>query len=68
MVVFTFKYQILQLSSINNLNLKILVATSDVQNSPVFTDLQIQACKSFIALATGSIQTLKLYNIVPVHH
>ena len=34
-------------------NLTILVATSDVENSPVFTDLKIQACKSFIALATG---------------
>ena len=51
---FTFKYQILQLSSIGNLNLKILVATSDVQNSTVFTDLQIQACKSFKELATGA--------------
>ena len=53
MVVFTLKYQILQLSGINNLNLKILVATSDVQNSPVFADLQIQACISFRALATA---------------
>ena len=35
------------------MNLTILVATSEVKNSPVFTDLSIQACKSFIALATG---------------
>ena len=38
-LVFTFKYQILQLSSISNMNLTILVATNDVKNSPVFTDL-----------------------------
>ena len=54
MLVSTFKCQILQLSSISNMNyLTILVATSDVKNSPVFTDLLIQACKSFITLATG---------------
>ena len=34
------------------LNLTILVASSDVENSPVFTDLKIPACKSVIALAT----------------
>ena len=39
MIVFTFKYLILHLSSISNMNLTILVATSDVKNSPVFTDL-----------------------------
>ena len=37
------------------MNLTILVATSDVKNSPVFTDLYIQTCKSFIGLATGLI-------------
>ena len=30
------------------------VATSDFKNSPVFTDLSIHACKTFIPLATGS--------------
>ena len=54
MLVFTFKYQILHLASMSNMNLTILVATTVVKNSPVFTDLYIQACKSFIALATGS--------------
>ena len=34
------------------LNLTILVASSDVENSSVFPDLKIPACKSFIALAT----------------
>ena len=29
------------------------MATDDIKNSRVFTDLYIQACKSFIALATG---------------
>ena len=43
MLVFTFKYLIFQLSSTSNMNLTIIVATSD-----------IQACKSFIALATGA--------------
>ena len=31
----------------------ILVIIRDFKNSPVFTDLQIQACKTFIALANG---------------
>ena len=39
------------------INLTIIVATSDNKNSPVFTDLQIQACKTFIALATGVLQS-----------
>ena len=29
------------------------MATDNIKTSPVFTDLLIQACKSFIALATG---------------
>ena len=34
-------------------NLAILVAASNDENSPVFTDLKIQTCKTFTALATG---------------
>ena len=40
------------------LNLTILVATRDVLNSSVFKDSQIQACKTFIALSTGVINTV----------
>ena len=54
MLVSTFKYQILQLPSIGNMNLTILVATSYVKNSSVLSDLWIQACKSIIALVTGA--------------
>ena len=31
------------------------MSTDVVKNSPVFADLLIQACKSFIALATGGV-------------
>ena len=55
MIDLTFKYRILQLKIVSIMNLTILVATSDVKNSPVFTDLYIQTCKSFIGLATGLI-------------
>ena len=40
------------------LNLTILVAKSDVFNSSVFKDSQIQACKTFMALATGVKSTV----------
>ena len=32
------------------------MATNDFENSPVSTDVLIQACKTFIALGTGGIQ------------
>ena len=35
------------------MNLTILLATRQLKNSPVFTDLLIQTCKIFKALATG---------------
>ena len=38
------------------MNLTMLVATSDVKNSHVCTDLQIQAFKSFMALATCGVR------------
>ena len=60
MLVFSFKSQILKLSSISNMNLAILMAINDVKNSPVITDLQIQACKSFIALDTGCLELVGL--------
>ena len=36
------------------LNFAILVATSDLKNSPVFTDFFVKVCKTFLALATGN--------------
>ena len=39
----------------NILKFALLVATRDFKNRPVFTDLKIQPCKSFIALATGEL-------------
>ena len=39
MLVFTFKYKILLVSSIGIMNLTKLMAASGVNNSPVFTDL-----------------------------
>ena len=42
---------------INRLNLTMHEATFGFKNSPVFTDLQIHTCKTFIALATGGKET-----------
>ena len=36
----------------SKLNATILVATSDVKNSPEFTDFETQACISFLGFAT----------------
>ena len=42
------------------MNFTILKATSCIKNGPAFKDLQIQACKTFIALTTdGRISTVK---------
>ena len=38
------------------LNYTTLMGTNDFKNRPFFTDLQIQACKTLIALATGEIE------------
>ena len=40
-------------TNLNIVNLTILVAASDFKNSPVFSDLKIQACKSFMAFYGG---------------
>ena len=37
-----------------------LMATDGIKNSPVFTDLSIQACKIFIALGTGPSYLLRI--------
>ena len=36
-------------------SLTAFAATRDLKNRPIFTDLKLQACKTFINLATGSI-------------
>ena len=41
----------------SRLSLTMHEATFGFKNSPVFTDLQIQACKTFMALATGGKET-----------
>ena len=38
------------------------MATEDVKSSPVFTDLKIQACETFIALASG-VNLVKLFRV-----
>ena len=44
------------------MNWTLLVAISDAKTSPIFTDLKIQACKTFIALATGQFCDSSLIN------
>ena len=58
MLVFTFKYQILHLSSISNMNLTIQVATSDVKNSPVFTDLEVE-CVALVLINIKEIRSFE---------
>ena len=45
-------------------SLTAFAATRDLKNRPIFTDLKLQACKTFINLATGSIfQATKSINL-----
>ena len=55
-LVFTLKTQVPKQKSMIMLNYTTLMATNDFKNRPVFTDLQKQACKTFIALPTGLAQ------------